>query len=103
MKLLHRMLLWWAIATLLLLAVRIVLAQASSAMRNQCSPAMVEWKTDSLSVTSFGCVDFRPDTLVIIPHIVNGEAKDGLLIPKKLIKSITLLKPVQSAEMKPRA
>ena len=92
-----------AIVAMLILVVRMVLAQATEAMRNQCSPAMVEWKTDSLSVTSFGCVDFRKDTLIIIPHIVNGEAKGGMLIPKKLIKSITLLKTEQSATMRPRA
>ena len=98
---------WWVIIALLILVVRAVIAQASEAMQvanqKECYPAMVQWQTDSLKVSSFGCIDSKADTLIIIPHIVNGEPKGAMFIPKKFIKSITLLKPDQRADMKPRA
>lgn len=93
---------WWVIAVLMILVVRTVLAQAFQAVpSNQCSPAMVFWHTDSLSVVSTGCVDFRKDSLIIIPHIVNGIGRDALIVRKPAVDSVILLRPAQTAVMRP--
>ena len=98
----HALVMWWAIIALLILVVRIVVAQGFEVPRHQCMPVMVEWVSDSLPVQSFGCADVKGDTLILIPHIVNGDPKNVLGILKKDIKKIVALVPAQSATLKPR-
>ena len=77
---------WVFIGAMLILIVRMVSAQASIAMTNQCSPAVVEWMKDSVKVESFGCVDFRKDSLIIIPHLINGASYGSTLVLKVWVK-----------------
>lgn len=99
----RKVLAWVVIVALLIIVVRIVSAQAFVAMQNQCSPTIVEWQKDSLQITSFGCTDFRRDSLIIIPHLVNGEALDKLVVLKHQVRSITLLQAAQKATLRREA
>ena len=94
---------WVVILALIILAVRLVSAQAIRAVPQgrQAVPAMVFWHTDSAKITSVGWLDIIGDSVIIIKHIRNdGEANNMLAIPKSAVDSISLLKPVQTAVLK---
>jgi hypothetical protein len=97
----------WGIVVLLIVATCTLKSQAVSAFQgvaqNQCSPAEVDWQQDTLNVESWGCIDHHGDTLIIIGHLVNGEAKQVVLVMKKQVKKIIFLQPRQEATMKNNA
>lgn len=96
----RKMFVWFIICALLILVVNMVKAQAIHALGNQCHPAIVEWQSDSSSVVSFGCVDFRKDSLIIIPHLIDGFSMGELVVQKPQVTSVTLLKATQKATFK---
>jgi hypothetical protein len=94
---------WFTIIFLLLLTVRLLMAQTFQKVSgNTCYPAEVLWQIDSVKVASYGCVDFnrKVDTLIIVPHIVDGEARNSILVPKEQVKKVTLYQEKQSATFK---
>jgi len=97
----RKALVWFAILALLIVVVRIVKAQAIEALGNHCSPAIVEWKQDSLEVFSVGCVDFRRDSLIIIPHLIGGNAIGAVIVQKPQVRKVTLLREGESATLNP--
>ena len=102
----RKLLAWICIIGLLLIVAtlvgRPVRGQAIHAP-NSCYPAQVKWKQDSLSVESFGCIDFRGDTLIIIPHLIRGQAYQVVMVLKRNVREITLLVPKQTATFKKEA
>ena len=82
----------WSIIALLLITIRALHAQRIQSAQNECTPAQVEWRQDSLKVESWGCVDFRGDTLLLIRDISSdGHPHNIMWLLKKEVISITKL------------
>lgn len=101
---LKKLLMWWVVIALLFLTVRVVIAVAMESQTDRRAiPAVVFFHKDSAMATYIGWVDIVGDTVVVFMGIQNGRAVGGLVKGhKSQVDSIVLLRPVQTARMKPR-
>jgi len=85
----------WLIAALLIVAVytlrcsRIFPQEAPIS----CYPAEVNWRSGTDAIRSFGCVAMKGDSLVLIPHFLNGSGRNGVILGKEDVQSVTLYEP----------
>ena len=95
----RKVLAWLVIAALLIVVVRVVMAQEFQpiAREQECIPVAVGWTADSTRITSFGCALFKGDTLVLVHHIVNDGAGAYTLIMRQQVREmyrLVVVKPV---------